>query len=79
MHTEEKELKPCPFCGGTNLHMRHEKEYDLPSMNDEWSIGCLSVSSDGWVCGAVLTCGGSKKQAIEKWNRRCRTFTQKEK
>jgi hypothetical protein len=66
----EIELKPCPFCGGTNLIIRYVTEYDKPSMNDHWQIGCLSVDSEGWTCGVILKCSGSKIQMIEKWNRR---------
>lgn len=55
----EKELKPCPFCGGkAEIGSEH---------NDRGAIYCID-------CGAKIEFGGCgvelKLKAIEAWNRR---------
>jgi len=59
----EQELKPCPFCGRTNIE-RAEAE----NSNDEtlWYIECQ------W-CGASSGVGHTKKEAITLWNDRVET------
>lgn len=56
-NSEEKNLVPCPFCGGENL--------DLQSYwNDHWHyIACLDCSARG---GERLT----KEDALEAWQDR---------
>lgn len=51
------ELKPCPFCGGENLNIRHGKYM--------WWVECLNGD-----CGANGGTKVHKKKAIEAWNRR---------
>lgn len=49
-----EELKPCPFCGGKNIHI--------------WKISVPFVSCDD--CLASTSCVPTEKEAIERWNRR---------
>lgn len=56
----ENELKPCPFCGGTNLTM--------VSCEGEHYAGCFTCHT----CGPG---GTSREEAIEAWNRRCNNGT----
>lgn len=51
------ELKPCPFCGGLDLEVRHGKYM--------WWIEC--ADSD---CRASGGAKYQKNEAIEAWNRR---------
>ena len=48
------ELKPCPFCGGTNLYV------------GSWSVFCDATQGG---CGGGV-CARSNEEAVEKWNRR---------
>ena len=50
-------LKPCPFCGGTNLNIRKGKYM--------WWVECCNGD-----CGAKGGYKSYKKVAIESWNRR---------
>ena len=55
------ELKPCPFCGGTDI-----ESYEVnPGWTDPyWRIGCPD-------CGVWFEIAGWKEQdAAEAWNRR---------
>ena len=54
------ELKPCPFCGGTNLTM--------VSCEGEYYAGCFTCHT----CGPG---GTSREEAIEAWNRRANNET----
>lgn len=53
------ELKPCPFCGGTDIAVEQSQGV--------WSVSCISkrcpVNPDLWF-------GGSKGKAVEGWNTR---------
>ena len=51
------ELKPCPFCGGTNLNIRKGKYM--------WWVVCCNAD-----CGASGGAKTYKTVAIEAWNRR---------
>jgi len=46
---------PCPFCGGTNLRVKHSSHWG-------WFVSCK--------CAAVGPCAGSRESAIERWNNR---------
>jgi Lar family restriction alleviation protein len=49
------ELKPCPFCGSTNLITENARDF----------IACGDCATEGpWVCGQGST------ESIEAWNRR---------
>lgn len=50
------ELKPCPFCGGTDIRIDLEDEYN------NWRIMCYNCS------GRMI--GYSKSRTITKWNTR---------
>lgn len=49
-----EELKPCPFCGGMNIHI--------------WDISTPWVSCND--CLANTACALTKEEAIRIWNRR---------
>lgn len=53
------ELKPCPFCGGKELHVY---------VVDIWRTRAEAVRCE--VCEFDGPKGGDTKQAAEKWNRR---------
>lgn len=52
------ELKPCPFCGGTDISCA-----DAGRKTDVWFIQCED-------CFATFPHFDSKAEAIEAWNRR---------
>ena len=52
----ECNLKPCPFCGGTDIRIDLEDEYN------NWRIMCYK-------CLGRIT-GYSKSRTITKWNTR---------
>lgn len=52
----DKELLPCPFCGGTDLKLFGEYA-------PEWWVCCET-------CKAATQTRTNKSQAIEDWNRR---------
>ena len=55
------ELKPCPFCGHT--------EVELVGAGDNWLVGCKNGKCMGFV--TVTDTGfGNKEIAIAAWNRR---------
>lgn len=56
---DKEELKPCPFCGHTDIRMRQNKTKDV------WYVFCNG-------CGCHT--GGSvlKDMAIAAWNRRAK-------
>jgi hypothetical protein len=70
---EPPELKPCPFCGGTNVVVK--QDHCLVSGHRYWFIThsmpsreCPLVDSfDWWHSRAKFT---TKEKAIEAWNRR---------
>ena len=63
---KQMELKPCPFCGDTHIHVyKGEKE---PFTGFRYVVGCNTVN-----CVALHTRGkpfGTEQEAIEAWNRR---------
>ena len=57
-HRENYELKPCPFCGGTNIYCE-----DAGHKTDVWFVQCDD-------CGATFPHFDSKAEAIKAWNTR---------
>lgn len=53
----ETKLKPCPFCGGTNIEVYKE---------DEWEAMCMDCYANVGACCSYYT----EAEAIEAWNRR---------
>ena len=51
------ELKPCPFCGGTNIAVAKE---------DEWEVMCMDCFANVGACCSYYT----EAEAIEAWNKR---------
>lgn len=51
------ELKPCPFCGGTNIAVAKE---------DEWEVMCMDCYVNVGACCSYYT----EAEAIEAWNKR---------
>ena len=58
--TEKPELKPCPFCGGSNIEIREHFCGD----------GYFRIQCNNNECCAVLDDFSSKEAAIALWNRR---------
>ena len=58
---------PCPFCGGRNLEVLTSAELCDSGRDDEFTV-CCSYNSGG--CGATSGYCKTKREAIEKWNRR---------
>lgn len=52
------ELKPCPFCGSSNVEACFADEY-----GDIFTVICCACGS----CGAVKI---TEQEAIEAWNKR---------
>ena len=50
------DLKPCPFCGGTDLHV-------VSVYGTEYYVDCFTCTT----CGPY---GETYEEAIEAWNRR---------
>lgn len=51
------ELKHCPFCGGTNIAVTKE---------DEWEVMCMDCFANVGACCSYYT----EAEAIEAWNKR---------
>ncbi len=68
MTIPDKELLPCPFCGGKAKHMYQE----LPFTKWRHLIVCTNTT-----CGAEGSCCASKHDAAEYWNRRVGTCIMK--
>ena len=61
------ELLPCPFCGGDDLWLFQESEFDGCSETITlFNVGCKTCVADIRGCG-------SKDGAIEAWNTRSAT------
>lgn len=54
-------LKPCPFCGGTDIDKYQPTIYEI---GNDASVKCANP-----ICGAEV-CGSNLKIAVAKWNRR---------
>jgi len=65
------ELKPCPFCGGTNLNIKEADIYgkdDLPwNPKHVFRVECNALEGG---CGTMGGYYGTKEEAIEAWKRR---------
>ena len=55
-----EELKPCPHCGGTRVHIAGAGAIGVPGVSWVFCDGCLS---QGGICDTV-------EEAVELWNRR---------
>ena len=66
---ENKELKPCPFCGAKAILLTQSRLYILEQNRGRRAVFC---SNDD--CGAVMY-GRTDKEAIEWWNRRSNNET----
>ena len=58
---EMPELKPCPFCGGTKLHIN--TTHQSPGLCD--TVRCQDEN-----CGAEGPLGINEAEAIKYWNKR---------
>lgn len=60
----ENELKPCPFCGGKTIECYlYDREFGI----ERYKVCCFRCSAQFY--------RGTKKEAIEAWNRRCNDGT----
>ena len=55
------DLKPCPFCGGTNVEVYHQ--YWRVINRYDYSVHCFD-------CHFGLANQNTEEEAIEAWNRR---------
>lgn len=55
----EIKIKPCPFCGGTDLEVRDADKYT------DAEVVCMNDS-----CGASVAYGKTRDAAVAVWNRR---------
>lgn len=63
--TDKETLKPCPFCGGSDIRItRHPKEgTGLHWNEDVYSMCCYD-------CGATFPNRYKRELLVEAWNRR---------
>ena len=73
----EIELKPCPFCGESELVETSELHYGLyirrtagPGGSPEGTWEFYSVECNGCGCNCVLLNGDTPQEAAELWNQR---------
>lgn len=55
-----EEMKPCPFCGSTRVHIAGAGATGVPGVSWTFCDGCFS---QGGICDTV-------EEAVELWNRR---------
>lgn len=70
------ELKPCPFCGNTNVVFVVDSEYESPKIIEyniakDAYIAVLCNASQGG-CGAMGGYGSGFEEAVKKWNNRAK-------
>lgn len=75
---ENRELKPCPFCGGHNLEIISCDEdaccdFHCDGCDDKRYTVCCSATQGG--CGCASGYKDTKEEAIEAWNRRAENGT----
>ena len=56
------DLKPCPFCGGTNVHVDMDYRVGIPV----WVVDCNGCATSG----PVVNEAEGEAAAVEAWNRR---------
>ena len=61
------EIKPCPFCGNTNLIVDTSAVINGDDDKNNYAV-CCSANAGG--CGATSGYAVDKITAINKWNRR---------
>ena len=66
---ENRELKPCPFCGGEALLLTRTRFYILEINRGRRAVFCANDD-----CSAIIF-GNTDQEAIEKWNRRAENGT----
>lgn len=70
----KNELKPCPFCGNTNIHKTNCREledcahFEVCDTDILYFAYVCSVNHGG--CGATTGYYETEEEAIEAWNRR---------
>lgn len=72
---KQKELKPCPFCGGENIVLTSCFDETCESCFEECAVCktktyayCCSRNKGG--CGGASGFYPNKEKALEMWNRR---------
>lgn len=61
----EEKIKPCPFCGGNDIHVIR--------FNEGWGCICQNKACNcrvGIVFGDDKTCTQTREEAIKTWNKR---------
>lgn len=62
----ERDFKPCPFCGGTDIRCANHGKISRDPFHREdnvWSMCCYS-------CGATVANRYRRELLLETWNRR---------
>jgi Lar family restriction alleviation protein len=54
------EMKPCPFCGGDDIHLFQSK------ITEDWVIQCHGIGC--WIRFTILA--SEKDEVVAAWNRR---------
>ena len=70
----ESELKPCPFCGSTDIYETYSQEYALGTKNPEIFCNTCKVIFSIEDDSPYMNCDDDfkyrKDKTIEAWNRR---------
>ena len=66
---DKPELKPCPFCGSTDVKIEENSiEYEDGEIEEDWLIECHGCGSAFIASNAGMPC--TKDELIARWNRR---------
>lgn len=65
---KDKELKPCPFCGGRNIELRYGYTYGKPNFHG--LAVCLDCDAVKHAMTASYTEEMAYRAAAAEWNRR---------
>lgn len=63
-------LKPCPFCGSTNIIVSSCKEWEENYVGECEEYVAVICNSEEGGCGANSGYCRTEEEAIEVWNRR---------
>lgn len=67
---DEKRLKPCPFCGSSNLEIARKSEGLHGELGTGYIVRCNYLKGG---CGANSGSRETEEEAVNAWNNR--TFT----